>query len=44
MPDLTIQRISTRDARFNLQPGEGADAVHSAPQYAYAVALLVPAS
>jgi len=40
MPDLTIQRISTRDARFSLQPGEGADAVHSAPQYAYAVALL----
>ncbi len=40
MPDQTIQRISTRDARFRLQPGEGADAIHSAPQYAYAVAVL----
>src|SRR5215203_2636974 len=40
MLNQTIQRISTRDARFNLQPGEGVDAVHSAPQYAYAVALL----
>ena len=40
MPELTIQRITTHDARYHLQPGEGADAVHSAPQYAYAVALL----
>ena len=29
-----------RDARFNLQPGEGADAVHSNPVYSYAVTLL----
>ena len=35
-----IQRITTRDARFRLNPGEGADAVHSVPEYAYAVALL----
>ena len=40
MPELTIQRITTHDARYHLQHGEGADAVHSAPQYAYAVALL----
>jgi L-fuconate dehydratase len=40
MPSTTIRRITTRDARFQLKPGEGADAVHSAPQYAYAVARL----
>ncbi|HJW91581.1 MAG TPA: enolase C-terminal domain-like protein [Anaerolineales bacterium] len=34
----TITRISTRDARFDLKPGEGADSVHTNPQYAYAVA------
>jgi L-fuconate dehydratase len=37
---VTITRIGTRDARFQLQPGEGVDAIHSNPQYAYAVALL----
>jgi L-fuconate dehydratase len=37
---VTITRVGTRDARFQLQPGEGVDAVHSNPQYAYAVALL----
>src|SRR5688572_10573420 len=40
MPSIIINRITTRDARFQLKPGEGADAVHSAPQYAYAVAQL----
>src|SRR5262245_43395552 len=40
MPSITIRRITTRDARFQLKPGEGTDAVHSAPQYAYAVARL----
>jgi L-fuconate dehydratase len=35
-----IRRITTRDARFRLNPGEGVDAVHTNPQYAYAVALL----
>jgi L-fuconate dehydratase len=40
MPSVTIQRITTRDARFQLSGGAGADAVHSAPQYAYAMALL----
>jgi len=36
----TIQRVITRDARFDLQPGEGVDAIHAISQYAYAVALL----
>jgi len=40
MPSTVIRRITTRDARFQLKAGEGVDAVHSAPQYAYAVALL----
>lgn len=37
---VTIQRVTTRDTRFALQPGEGVDAIHSITQYAYAVALL----
>jgi L-fuconate dehydratase len=37
---LSIASVTTRDARFTLQPGEGTDAVHSNPQYAYAVTLL----
>jgi L-fuconate dehydratase len=40
MPSLAIRRITTRDARFQLKPGEGTDAVHSTSQYAYAVAQL----
>jgi L-fuconate dehydratase len=40
MPAVTISVVSTNDARFRLKPGEGADAVHTDPQYAYAVALL----
>jgi len=36
-----IVRIETRDARFALKPGEGSDAIHRNPQYAYAVTLLV---
>lgn len=35
-----ILAVETRDARFTLQPGEGADAVHVNPQYSYAVTLL----
>ena len=35
-----ITRITTRDARFTLEPGEGVDSVHSDPQYSYAVTLL----
>lgn len=37
---MHIARIQTRDARFKLKPGEGADAVHSNPTYSYAVAEL----
>jgi L-fuconate dehydratase len=40
MPSVVIRSVSTRDARFPLQPGEGVDAIHSNPEYAYAVALL----
>lgn len=36
----TIHCLRTRDVRFKLQPGEGADAVHTNPTYAYAVAIL----
>ena len=36
----TISRISTRDARFPLPAGVGADAVHRNPVYSYAVTLL----
>ena len=35
-----IVRIETRDARFELEPGAGTDAVHRNPQYAYATTLL----
>jgi L-fuconate dehydratase len=40
VPSLVIRRVTTSDARFQLNPGEGADAIHSVPEYAYAVALL----
>lgn len=40
MPTTLISAISTRDARFRLNPGEGADAVHTDPVYAYAVTQL----
>lgn len=40
MPSITIRSIETRDARFPLHDGAGADAVHSNPVYAYAVTLL----
>ena len=40
MPSVVITGIRTRDARFPLQAGEGVDAIHSNPEYAYAVALL----
>ncbi|NBU65655.1 MAG: mandelate racemase, partial [Chloroflexia bacterium] len=35
-----ITRITSHDQCYNLAPGEGADAVHTNPQYAYAVCLL----
>lgn len=37
---VAIRSVSAHDVRFQLQPGEGADAIHTDPQYAYAVALL----
>jgi L-fuconate dehydratase len=37
---MHIEKISTRDARYQLTGGAGADAIHSDPQYSYAVALL----
>lgn len=40
MASCVIQRITAHDSRFVLKPGEGVDAVHSAPEYSYAVALL----
>jgi len=38
MPHIT--HIHTRDARFELHNGDGADATHTDPQYGYPVALL----
>ncbi len=40
MRSVVITAISAHDARFRLNPGEGADAIHSNPQYAYAVTRL----
>ena len=37
---MNIQSINVRDARFQLAPGEGSDAVHSTPQYSFAVTVL----
>jgi L-fuconate dehydratase len=40
MPSIVIRSVTTQDARFQLRPGEGADAIHTDPVYAYAVTLL----
>jgi L-fuconate dehydratase len=37
---IYIRSVSAQDVRFKLKPGEGADAVHTAPEYSYAVAVL----
>lgn len=37
---MTITDIETRDRRFDLKEGAGGDAVHTKPQYAYAVCRL----
>src|SRR5487761_1701093 len=37
MASAGISRVGSRDVRFQLKEGEGADAVHSAPEYSYAV-------
>lgn len=40
MTSTLIRRVHAQDVRFQLKPGEGADAVHTAPEYSYAVARL----
>ncbi|MBM3213797.1 mandelate racemase [Candidatus Poribacteria bacterium] len=40
MASTVIRSVRTRDARFALAPGEGADSVHSNPEYSYAVTEL----
>ncbi|MFN3331694.1 MAG: enolase C-terminal domain-like protein [Caldilinea sp.] len=40
MKSVVITAVGAQDARFRLKPGEGVDAIHSNPQYAYAVTLL----
>lgn len=37
---MQIQQVTTRDARFALHDGAGADAIHSNPIYSYAVCQL----
>ena len=34
---MLIREVTARDARYVLEPGEGSDAVHSNPQYSFAV-------
>jgi L-fuconate dehydratase len=40
MPSCVIECIASRDARFALPPGAGTDAVHSNPEYCFAVTRL----
>jgi L-fuconate dehydratase len=40
MPSCVIERLTTRDARYDLPEGAGSDAVHSRPQYSFAVTRL----
>lgn len=37
---MLIHAVSTRDARYQLEPGAGSDAVHSTPEYSFAVTYL----
>lgn len=37
---MHIQKVATRDARYELEAGAGTDAVHSAPIYSFAVSQL----
>jgi len=41
MPSTVIRQIQTHDMRYQLESGEGADSIHSNPQYSYAVTELV---
>ena len=40
MKTTTITKISTREMRFPLEPGDGTDSIHTNPVYSYAVTLL----
>src|SRR5690606_23603027 len=40
LPSFVIERLSTRDARYDLPDGVGSDSLHSDPQYSFAVTLL----
>jgi len=40
MSSIVIDRLTSHDVRFTLQPGEGSDAVHSNPQYSFATTYL----
>ncbi len=37
---MFIHAVRARDARFELEPGQGSDAVHSRPEYSFAVSLI----
>jgi L-fuconate dehydratase len=37
---MFITQVTSRDIRFHLNPGEGADAIHSDPQYSSATTIL----
>ncbi len=43
MSSIVIDHFSSHDVRFTLRPGEGSDAVHSDPQYSFAVTRLCSA-
>jgi L-fuconate dehydratase len=38
---MLIKSFRSRDARFQLEPGAGSDAVHSSPEYSFAVTRLM---
>jgi L-fuconate dehydratase len=37
MSSTVIRSITTKDVRFPLEPGDGSDAIHTDPQFCYAV-------
>ncbi|MEO0562209.1 MAG: enolase C-terminal domain-like protein, partial [Chloroflexota bacterium] len=41
MASVRIQRTNTRDIRYELDAGEGADSIHANPKYSYAVTELL---
>ena len=40
MKSVAITRLETQDRRFRLKDGAGSDAVHTNPEYAFAVTKL----